>query len=75
MPPFLFGGNGCESRVEENNLGECSAKVRGRHSNVAGVVATGAAVDYLNKIGLDNILSHEQKLAKKTVSLLPKSME
>ncbi len=71
MPPFLFGGEMvAKVGLKKTTWASAPQKFEAGTPNVAGVVATGAAVDYLNKIGLDNILSHEQKLAKKTVSLL-----
>ncbi|MBI5635813.1 aminotransferase class V-fold PLP-dependent enzyme, partial [Candidatus Micrarchaeota archaeon] len=33
--------------------------------NIGGVIGLGAAVDYLSKIGLDNVLEHDRKLVKK----------
>ena len=40
--------------------------------NIAGVIATSAAVDYLNKIGMDNIQEYESNLKAYAVSLLSK---
>lgn len=64
MPPVLFGGDMVKivgpSKVSWNDL---PWKFEAGTPNIADVAAFGAAIDYLNKIGMDKILEHDRALA------------
>ncbi len=60
MPPFLSGGDMISAvwrdRVRFNEL---PYKFEAGTPNIADVIATGSAIDYLQKLGMDNIRAHE----------------
>jgi len=63
MPPFLTGGDMIK-RVQftTTTFNELPWKFEAGTSNIADAIALGAAVDYLEGIGMDWIHSHEQSL-------------
>lgn len=65
MPPFLGGGE-MISHVEWTTAtwNELPAKFEAGTPNIADVIAFGAALDYLNKIGMENIQRHEMTLTR-----------
>ncbi len=68
LPPFLSGG-GMIAKVGEQSTAYSSApsKFEAGTPDVAGAAGLSAAIDYLNKIGMQKIAKHEQKLSKKTI--------
>lgn len=64
MEPQNLGGGMNESfdSVDEVYLKELPTRLEAGTPNIEGAIGLGAAVDYLNKIGMDNIQSHEVKL-------------
>jgi cysteine desulfurase/selenocysteine lyase len=64
MEPFNLGGHMIRKvRFEETTWGELPHKFEAGTSPIAEAVGFGAAVDYLNDVGLDAIEHHEQELA------------
>jgi cysteine desulfurase/selenocysteine lyase len=64
MEPFNLGGHMIRKvRFEETTWGELPHKFEAGTSPIAEAVGFGAAVDYLNAVGLDAIEQHEQELA------------
>jgi len=64
MEPFNLGGHMIRKvRFEETTWGELPHKFEAGTSPIAEAVGLGAAVDYLNAVGLDAIEHHEQELA------------
>jgi len=63
MPPFLTGGDMIK-RVEftTTTFNEIPWKFEAGTSNIADAIALGAAVDYLEAIGMDWIYAHEQAM-------------
>jgi len=63
MPPFLTGGDMIK-RVEftTTTFNELPWKFEAGTSNIADAIALGAAVDYLETIGMDWIHAHEQSI-------------
>ncbi len=65
MNPFLFGGDMIKDvwidRAEWNDL---PWKFEAGTSNIAGGIGFGAAIDYLNRIGMKNVREHELELVK-----------
>ncbi|MGB9659896.1 MAG: cysteine desulfurase [Nitrososphaerales archaeon] len=65
MNPFLSGGDMIrEVHLREASWDELPWKFEAGTSNVAGAIGLGAAVDYLNKIGMKNVREHEKQLTK-----------
>jgi cysteine desulfurase/selenocysteine lyase len=63
MPPFLGGGEMIkEVRFEKTVFNDPPHKFEAGTPNIAGVVGLGAAVDYLQTIGMANIEAREQAL-------------
>lgn len=66
MKPFVYGG-GMNSFFEVDGsyeLRESPTKFEGGTPNIAGVLGLGAALSYINDIGLDKIHQHELTLKK-----------
>lgn len=63
MPPFLFGGDMIEYVWEQKaTFAEVPYKFEGGTQNVGGAVGLTAAIEYLNKIGMDEVDKHEKEL-------------
>lgn len=64
MEPVEFGGEMIDFvGLQESTWKELPWKFEGGTPIIAGAIGLGAAIDYLEEIGLDNIEKHEQKLA------------
>ena len=65
MPPWQGGGNMIRNvTFEETTYAESPAKFEAGTPNVADAVGLGAALDYVNRLGLPNIARHEQELLR-----------
>jgi len=65
MPPFMGGGDMILSvSFEKTTYNEIPYKFEAGTPNIAGTIALGATVDYLNAIGMDKIAAHEEQLLK-----------
>ena len=63
MPPFLGGGEMIrEVRFEKTTYNDPPHKFEAGTPNIAGVIGLGAAVDYLQSLGMANIEAREQQL-------------
>lgn len=63
MPPCRFGGSMILSvRQDRVRWAELPHKFEGGTPNISGVHGLGAAVDYLQEVGMDNIRAHELEL-------------
>jgi len=63
LPPYQGGGEMISSvTFEKTEYAELPHKFEAGTPNIAGVIAFGAAIDYLNSIGFENIESHEKEL-------------
>lgn len=63
MPPFLGGGEMIrEVRFEGTTFNDPPHRFEAGTPNIAGFVGLGAAVDYLNAIGMEAIAAREQQL-------------
>ena len=63
MPPFQFGGDMIRSvAVEETLFNDLPYKFEAGTPHIAGAIALGAAIDYVNEIGLAAIERHEATL-------------
>ena len=72
MEPVNLGGGMNESFDDVNDvyLKSLPTRLEAGTPNIAGVIGLGTAIDYLNKIGMDNILEHERELRKYLVNKL-----
>ncbi len=65
MKPFLYGGDMIRKVTFEDTLfNDLPWKFEAGTPNIAGGIALGSAIDYLQKIGMDNIFAHEQELTE-----------
>jgi cysteine desulfurase/selenocysteine lyase len=63
MSPVEFGGEMIDFVYEqEATWTELPWKFEAGTPNIAGAIALGAAIEYLNDLGLDNVHAHEQEL-------------
>jgi len=75
MPPYQGGGDMISSvTFEKTTYNKLPHKFEAGTPDIAGAIGLGAAVDYLNEIGLDTIAAYEQELlsyATEAVSKIP----
>lgn len=75
MPPYQGGGGMIETvSFEKITYADTPQKFEAGTPDIAGVVGLGAALDYLNAIGMDTIHAHEQALlayAEKKLQAIP----
>jgi cysteine desulfurase/selenocysteine lyase len=65
MPPWQGGGNMIKDvRFEQTTYNEPPAKFEAGTPSIADAVGLGAALDYVRKIGLDNIARYEHELTR-----------
>ncbi len=65
MPPFLAGGDMIrEVHIDSATWNDLPWKFEAGTPNIAGAIGMGAAVDYLQRIGMDKVHAHEQALIK-----------
>ncbi|GKU23836.1 cysteine desulfurase [Clostridium folliculivorans] len=63
MPPFLYGGDMVEYVYEqETTFAELPHKFEGGTQNVEGVIGLSEAIDFIDSIGIDNIIKHEHEI-------------
>ncbi|HSR89617.1 MAG TPA: cysteine desulfurase [Candidatus Udaeobacter sp.] len=63
MPPFMYGGDMVETVAEFSSTYRSGPwKFEAGTPNIADIIAFGAAIEYLNKIGLKNISTHSRQL-------------
>lgn len=75
MEPVEFGGEMIDFvNLYDSTWKELPWKFEGGTPIIAGAIGLGAAIDFLNDVGLDNITKHETKLVSYTLETL-KEME
>jgi cysteine desulfurase/selenocysteine lyase len=63
MPPWQGGGDMILTvSFEKTTFNELPFKFEAGTPNISGAVGLGAAIDYLDSLGIDNIHAHEQRL-------------
>ncbi len=63
MPPWMFGGDMIlEVSYEDASWNDLPYRFEAGTPNIADAIATGAAVDYLEDLGMDNVWAHEQQI-------------
>lgn len=71
MPPYQGGGDMISSvSFEATTYNKLPYKFEAGTPNIAGVVGVGAAANYLNSIGFDAIVGHEQALLSYATELI-----
>lgn len=73
LKPFMFGG-GMIKNISGNEIEftDLPAKFEAGTPDIAGIISLQAAIDYLEKVGMDAIRKHEQQLVSYCLSLLGK---
>ncbi|MEM3958033.1 MAG: SufS family cysteine desulfurase [Thermoproteota archaeon] len=75
VEPFLLGGGMVKTVTLETQVYEdIPFRFEAGTPNIEGVIGLAAAVDYLRKIGLENIAEHESKLVKHLLEGLDRSI-
>ncbi len=73
MTPHLYGGEMVEAVSQDSASYRTGPwKFEAGTPNIADVIAFGAALDYITKIGLKNIAQHDQELIQYTKKMLAK---
>tara|TARA_B100001250_G_scaffold401863_1_gene414246 strand:+ start:157 stop:1416 length:1260 start_codon:yes stop_codon:yes gene_type:complete len=63
MPPYQGGGDMIKMvSMKETQYNDLPYKFEAGTPNISGVIGLGAAIEYVNKIGLENIALHENEL-------------
>jgi cysteine desulfurase/selenocysteine lyase len=71
MKPIMYGGHGVtDTKYDSYSLLPAPERFETGLQNYSGIVGTGAALDYLDAIGLDEILTHEVSLNRKITKAL-----
>lgn len=71
LPPFLTGGSMIEIvKMEETTFAEPPTRFEAGTQMTSQVVGLGAAVKFLEEVGMDNILAHEKKLTERALRQL-----
>ncbi len=65
MDPFLYGGDMIgEVTLDNTTWADLPNKFEAGTPDIAGIIGLGAAVDYLEKLGMDNVRVHEKELVE-----------
>ena len=71
MDPYMGGGSMIRSvALEESTWGEVPQKFEAGTPNIADTIAFGAAVDYLQGLGMENVRAHERILVSYALEAL-----
>lgn len=73
MPPFQYGGDMISTvKVDRTRYNELPWKFEAGTPNVADVIATGAALDYLSSLSMESIRQHEIELTEYAIQKMEK---
>ena len=71
LPPFFFGGGMInEVTYEKSTFAQMPESFEAGTPNVSGAIGLGFACDYINKIGIENIINHDKSLMEYALSRL-----
>ncbi|MBU0662129.1 cysteine desulfurase, partial [Candidatus Micrarchaeota archaeon] len=71
LPPFLYGGDMImEVKLHSATWNDLPYKFEAGTPHIAGGIGLAAAVDYLNKLGMDNVHAHEKELTKHALEVM-----
>jgi cysteine desulfurase/selenocysteine lyase len=75
MPPFMSGGEMISSvHLRHSTFNEVPHKFEAGTPDIAAAIGLGAAVDYLDAIGMENLMAHEEVLTAYALELLPREV-
>ncbi len=73
MPPFLYGGDMIKAVFKKETIfNDLPYKFEAGTPNIAGAIGLGAAIDYIQNLGLENIHKYETDLVKYGLAKLAK---
>ncbi len=71
MEPFLYGGDMIkEVHKESARWNDLPWKFEAGTPNIAGAIGLGAAIDYINHLGIDQIREHERAITSRALDLV-----
>ncbi|HEY9758568.1 MAG TPA: cysteine desulfurase [Oculatellaceae cyanobacterium] len=71
MPPFMTGGDMISSvHREKSTWNELPWKFEAGTPNIADVIASGVAIDYLQNVGMENVRAHEIEMTSYALKAL-----
>lgn len=71
LPPYQYGGEMIrEVHVDKTIFAKPPHKFEAGTPHIAGVIGFGAAIDYLEKLGMDNVRAHEVEITAYATKLL-----
>lgn len=71
MPPFMGGGDMIRTvGLRESTWNDLPWKFEAGTPAIAEAIGLGAAVDYLNSLGMENVLQHEQEITQYAIEQL-----
>ena len=72
MPPFLSGGEMIrEVHLRRSDFNDIPWKFEAGTPDIAAAIGLGAALEYLNQIGMDRLRDHERELLRYALEMLP----
>jgi cysteine desulfurase/selenocysteine lyase len=75
MPPFLSGGDMINSvHLRHSTFADIPYKFEAGTPDVPAAIGLGAAVDYLEAIGMDRLAAHEEALTAYALEMLPREV-
>jgi cysteine desulfurase/selenocysteine lyase len=75
MPPFMSGGDMISSvHLRHTTFNDIPHKFEAGTPDVAAAIGLGAAVDYLEALGMDNVTTHEEALTAYALDVLPREV-
>jgi cysteine desulfurase/selenocysteine lyase len=75
MPPFLSGGDMINSvHLRHSTFADIPYKFEAGTPDVPAAIGLGAAVDYLEAIGMDRLAAHEEALTAYALEVLPREV-
>ncbi|KKT39826.1 hypothetical protein A3K29_00590 [Candidatus Collierbacteria bacterium RIFOXYB2_FULL_46_14] len=76
MRPFLYGGDMIgEVKITGATWADIPSRFEAGTPDIAGIIGLGAAVDYLENLGMDNVREHEKELIKYALERMSKLEE
>lgn len=71
MPPFLYGGDMIhEVKLHSATWNKLPYKFEAGTPHIAGGIGLGAAVDYLQRLGMGNVQAHDKELTKHALKVM-----
>ncbi len=75
MPPFLAGGEMIrEVHLRQSEFNDVPWKFEAGTPDIAAAIGLGAALDYLSRIGMEQVRSHERELTEYALEVLPREV-